>query len=140
MQVTQRVTRLAGPVDHDRAESVLDGRLETALTAIVDVDNIRERSQNSRQTCEALDACARPGLVERCLQCLDPGLERVRAIRRRARAQLALASMCLGGLFRRHKSFVLGPEPLVGDLGRLQLRRQLRQAQLILGAHAIETG
>ena len=35
---------------------------------------------------------------------------------------------------------MLGPESSVDDLGSLQLRRQLRQAQLMLLAHAIETG
>ncbi len=91
MQVAQRVTCRDGPVHHDSTESVLDGGLESTLTALVDVDDVGEGSEHARQAGEPLDAGACPGLVEGRLQRLGPGLERVRSVRRGTCVRLALA-------------------------------------------------
>ena len=140
MQVPQRVTCGGGPVHHDSTESVLDGRLETTLTALVDVHDIGEGSEDARQTGEPFDTGARPGLVERRLQRLGPGLERVRSIRRGTCVRLAFAFAFLSRLFQGRETFVVGSKQLAGDLGRLQLHRQLLQAQLMVGTYTIRAG
>ena len=57
----------------------------------------------------------------------------------RARASLSTFSG-LGDLFRLYEPLLVDAEALVDDLGRLQLGRQLRQAQLVVLSHAVKAG
>ena len=109
VQVTQRVTRRAGPVHDDGTQDVLNRRLEATLTPLIDVDDVGESSKHAWQPGKALDAGTRPRLVERCLQRFDTGLERVRSVRRLARERLALELSCLRSLFGCREPLVLGP-------------------------------
>lgn len=140
MQMEQGISRRARPVHHDRSESVLDGRLETAFATIVDVDNVSKRSEDAWLTGQAFYAGTCPGLVECCLQRLGSGLERVGAVDRHACAGLALAFTCLGSLLCRDKLFELDPESLVCGFGHPQLGAQLGQATLMLRSHTIRVG
>ena len=138
VQVPQRVTRRGRSVHDDRAESVLDRRFEAALTAGVDLDHVGKGPEHTCHAGQVLDAGSRPRLVERGLQRLGPGPERVRTVCRRPRPGLALLRAAASSSFGREEPFVLGTESLAFDPPLRRGDRKLGQEDLVLFTHTLD--